>query len=145
MEENIKKETLKLQWERVNDFLDETNITILPKGYLSCAHNTYYALFHAICALNIEYNKRIPRTHKGLLSGIYLNYVKNGILSAEDNKICVKAEDIRSKCDYDGKYKPSIEALTKNYENVKKLIAKIQKICLEHSLSEQNKNTPKIG
>lgn len=44
MDSNLKAEALKLQWERVSDFLDEVDISRLPKGYLTCAHNTYYAL-----------------------------------------------------------------------------------------------------
>lgn len=141
-----RKEALKLQWERVDEFLEEIDITKLPKGRLTCAHNTYYALFHTICALNIEYNLPAPKTHKGVLSKLYHKFVKTGILTEEDNKACVRAEEIRAKSDYDGKYKPSTEELTKNYNNVKNLIIKIKDICIKHN-KEQNKQqttTPTI-
>lgn len=140
-DKELKKEALKLEWERVNDFLEEIDLSRLPKGFLSCAHNTYYALFHAICALNIEYGLPAPSTHRGLLNTLYTNFVRTGILTDEDNKACVKAEDIRGKCDYDGKYKPSIEQLLNNFNNVKKVIDKIKILCQEHEQTEANSHT----
>ena len=89
-EEELKKEALKLEWERVDDFIDEIDLSRLPKGFLSCAHNTF----------------------------------------------CVKAEDIRGKCDYDGRYKPSTEQLIRNYTNVKSVIGKIRVLCQEHDNTE---------
>ena len=70
-------------------------VTKLPKGKLTCARNTYYALFHTICALNIEYNLPAPNTHRGVLSKLYHKFIKTGILTEEDNKVCVRAEEIR--------------------------------------------------
>ena len=137
MDKDQKQITLQLEWERVEDFLSEINIQQLPKGYLSCAHNCYYALYHAICALNIEYGLPVPYTHKGLLNRLYLDFVQNGILSEEDNKICIKAETIRQKSDYDGRYKPTKEELGDNYENINKLIKKIKEICRSHGFQEQ--------
>lgn len=145
MDSNLKAEALKLQWERVSDFLDEVDISRLPKGYLTCAHNTYYALYHAICALNIEYDLPAPSTHKGLLNRFYIDFVDTGVISNKDNKICIKAEFIRAKCDYDGKYKPTIEALIENFENVKSLIAKIKDICEKHQQEQKaNLQTTKL-
>lgn len=137
MDKEQKTITLDLEWERINDFLSEIDIKALPKGYLSCSHNSYYALFHAICALNIEYNHTVPSTHKGLLNRLYLDFVKPGILSEDDNRICIKAETIRQKADYDGRYKPTKEELEDNYKNIKKLIHKIQGLCYAHGFQER--------
>ena len=127
---------LKIEWERCKDFLSEINIKSLPKGYLTCAHNTYYALYHAICALNIEFDLPAPQTHKGLLNRTYHNFIQTNILNNQDNKTIVRAEEIRQKSDYNGQYKPTKEELTENYQNVHSLINKIKAISYVHSQKE---------
>ncbi len=129
IDEKEKNILIELEFERATAFLNEIDTTQIHIKFLTSAHNTYYALYHAICALNITYDLPTPRTHKGLLNKTYIDFVKTGILSPNDNKICIKAETIRNKCDYDGRYKPDKEVIEKNFYEVEKLIEKIRRIC----------------
>ena len=121
-EQNI---MLQLEWERAWAFLDEARALLDNNMLLAVAHNIYYGLFHAICAMNIQSGYPAPSTHKGLLNQFYLNYVKPGILNQEDNKVCVKAEELRTLSDYDGKFKPAKDDLEANYQDVRRLVSKM--------------------
>jgi len=64
------------------------------------ANRLYYALYHAASALLLS-DGLTSHTHKGLVTQISLNYVKEGKLTAEDGKLIRQLFNMRHEGDYE--------------------------------------------
>lgn len=136
MNDEERNEMVRLEWERSDSFINEAKSLASNHLLLSLAHSTYYGLFHAICALNIQMNLPAPATHKGLLIKFNADFIRTNLLPPSASRICSIAEQFRSKCDYDGAYRPTIEDLNENLKQVSDLISQLKILCKSIEKSE---------
>ncbi|MCM1142693.1 MAG: HEPN domain-containing protein [Muribaculum sp.] len=101
--------------------LGEVNILLANKLANSAVNRMYYACFHAVSALMIKNNVEV-RTHSGIRQAFSLNFVKNGIVSAEDARIFSRIYDKRQASDYDDFMNFSMEEVKSLYPSVSKFV-----------------------
>lgn len=68
--------------------------------YNLSANRLYYALYHAASALLLSMGITTKR-HSGLIAQIHLNFVKTGLLSAEDGALFKVMFELRHESDYE--------------------------------------------
>jgi uncharacterized protein (UPF0332 family) len=88
------------------------------------ANRLYYALYHAASALLLS-DGLTSHTHKGLVTQISLNYVKDGRLNAEDGKLIRQLFNMRHEGDYEDFEETSEEDIRTATPKVKDLLNKL--------------------
>jgi uncharacterized protein (UPF0332 family) len=88
------------------------------------ANRLYYALYHAASALLLS-DGLTSHTHKGLVTQISLNYVKEGKLTAEDGKLIRQLFNMRHEGDYEDFEETSEEDICIAMPKVKDLLSKM--------------------
>ena len=88
------------------------------------ANRLYYALYHAASALLLS-DGYTSHTHKGLMSQINLNYVKQGILLPEEGKLIRQMFTKRHEGDYEDFEETTEEEIREAIPRVKDLLEKL--------------------
>lgn len=88
------------------------------------ANRMYYALYYAASALLIHDGHKVG-THKGVISLLNLNYVKEGPLAREDGALFANVFAFRQGSDYDDFIDASDEDIKRYLPRVEALINKI--------------------
>ncbi|GHV37984.1 hypothetical protein FACS1894187_16050 [Synergistales bacterium] len=96
--------------------------------------HSYYATFHATHALFIEH--AIPtqnkKSHRGVISVFYDNFVHTGIISKSSAIILGDLERMRNKGDYETKIHFSKKEALDSFECAKKFVSMIDQMIQEH-------------
>ena len=101
------------------------------------ANRLYYALYHAASALLLS-DGYTSHTHKGLMTQISLNYVKDGKLLPDEGKLIRQMFNKRREGDYEDFEETTEEEIREATPKVKSLIDKLV------SLNKYNKtSTPR--
>ncbi len=88
------------------------------------ANRLYYALYHAASALLLS-DGYTSHTHKGLMSQISMNYVKNGKILPEEGKLIWQMFNKRREGDYEDFEETTEEEIMEATPKVKMLIDKL--------------------
>ncbi|MDE5783617.1 MAG: HEPN domain-containing protein [Prevotella sp.] len=88
------------------------------------ANRLYYALYHAASALLLS-DGYTSHTHKGLMSQISMNYVKNGKILPEEGKLIRQMFNKRREGDYEDFEETTEEEIMEATPKVKMLIDKL--------------------
>jgi uncharacterized protein (UPF0332 family) len=96
---------------------------------------SYEATYHSIVALFITEEISIPKTHRGLNSELYHNFVDTGIISKDIATYLGKLESDRNTSQYDPLVKISLNDAKKNLQLAKEFCDTIQAI-VEKNLNE---------
>lgn len=88
------------------------------------ANRLYYSLYHAASALLLS-DGYTSHTHKGLMSQISMNYVKNGKILPEEGKLIRQMFNKRREGDYEDFEETTEEEIMEATPKVKMLIDKL--------------------
>lgn len=98
------------------------------------ANRLYYALYHAASALLLS-DGYSSHTHKGLMTQISLNYVKDGKILPEEGKLIRQMFNKRREGDYENFEETTEEEIQEAMPKVKALVDKL--ICLNQFSKEE--------
>ena len=98
------------------------------------ANRLYYALYHAASALLLS-DGYTSHTHKGLMSQISLNYVKDGKILPEEGKLIRQMFNKRREGDYEDFEETTEEEIQEAMPKVKALVDNL--ICLNQFSKEE--------
>ena len=86
--------------EKAEMALDDAAFLTDAGRYGIAANRLYYALYHAASALLLSRSIETKR-HSGLITQIHLNFVKTGILSADEGALFKVMFNLRHEDDYE--------------------------------------------
>ena len=98
MEERA-RELSKYRFETSLEALSDAKIMYENERYKNTLNTAYYAIFHAIRAVNALSGFDSSK-HSGVIAYFNQNYVKEGVFSKELSKIIRMASENREKADY---------------------------------------------
>ncbi len=120
----------KYRIEKAKDCLKASKVLLDDECYSDSANRSYYAIFHAMNALNalegVGYKK-----HTGVMSHFSQAYIKAEIFDKEYGKIANTAFDLRKDNDYADFYVVSKQEVIDQHENAVKFVAEIEKYISE--------------
>lgn len=106
--------------------LEDAKIMYENGRYKNALNRAYYAIFHAIRAVN-ALNGYDSSKHSGVIAYFNQNFVKNEIFSKDASKIIKKAYESRERADYLDFYIASKEEAMEQIERAEKLQSWIEK------------------
>jgi uncharacterized protein (UPF0332 family) len=98
MESSV-KELSKYRFECCVEALEDARIMFEAGRYKNALNRSYYAIFHAIRAVNALQGFDSGK-HSGVIAYFNQNYVKTGIFPKEASKIIKVASEKRERADY---------------------------------------------
>lgn len=98
------------------------------------ANRLYYACFHAVSALLIEYGYSF-KTHDGLVNLFGLNFVKTGLVDLSHGRFLSQLQTMREKGDYNCIYDVTEEDVIPMIEPAKLLITTVEQLINTHTLT----------
>ena len=123
-EENIALANYRI--EKAKDCLKASKVLLDDEFYSDSANRSYYAIFHAMNALNalegVGYKK-----HSGVMAHFNQAYIKTEIFDKEYGKTANAAFDLRKDNDYADFYVVSKKEVIEQHENAVKFVAEIEK------------------
>jgi uncharacterized protein len=123
-----KEDYIKYRVERATELFEDAQLLAQNKRWKSCINRLYYSSFQLVNA--VLYRKAITaRTHNGLKTKFFEEYIKTGIISAEYGKLYSRLIDWRQESDYSAYVEfeeedisPLIEKVEEFNDILKKLI-----------------------
>lgn len=97
--------------------------------YRGANNRAYYAIYHAISAVNALDGSSYKR-HEDTLANFNKNYVKTGIFPKNFGRKIAQAEEVRHASDYDDFYIATKEKAEEQIMTAKELIEHIEAYCL---------------
>ncbi|RLI78182.1 HEPN domain-containing protein [Archaeoglobales archaeon] len=111
--------------ERAHDALETARILFENRKYNSAVSQAYYSMYYAAKAL-LSVKSIHPKTHKGVVSKLGLEFVSKGYLDEIYGKALVKALKLREKVDYDVYYSASEDEAISSIDEAEKFIGRIE-------------------
>lgn len=137
LEENERKEMVRLQLERSYKHLKNADTLVASAMYDVAANRFYYACYHAVMGLLI--NKQVAcRTHGGLISEFNKHFVKTGIIDVELGRFLSRMEQLRKVSDYNCNYDVEQEDVEVMIEPAHRLVNTISDL-LNDVVREENR------
>lgn len=99
------------------------------------ANRLYYACFHAVSALLIEYGYSF-KTHDGLVNLFGLNFVKTGLVDLSHGRFLSQLQTMREKGDYNCIYDVTEDDIIPMIEPAKILITTVEQLINTHTLPQ---------
>lgn len=129
LDNESKKAMIAYRLEKADIALGDAVFLTDAARYNLAANRLYYALFHAASALLLS-KGIVTKRHAGLIAQLHLNFVKTGILTADEGALLKIMFDLRHEGDYEDfvdveradieEYTPQVQDLV---EKLKKLAA----------------------
>ena len=89
-----------LKIDRARETIEEISF-LIERGYFRTAANRlYYACYYMVSALLLR-NKYEARTHNGIITLFSINFVKTGIVTAQEGQLYRSLFELRQTGDYD--------------------------------------------
>ena len=123
-EENIALANYRI--EKAKACLKASKILLDDECYSDSANRSYYAIFHAINALNALDDVGFKK-HSGVMSNFNQKYIKTDIFEKEYGKIANSAFEIRKDNDYADFYVVSKNEVIEQHESAVKFVDRINK------------------
>ena len=127
-EENIALANYRI--EKAKSCLKASKILLDDECYSDSANRSYYAIFHAINAIN-ALNEEGFKKHSGVLSNFNQKYIKTEIIEKEYGKTANTAFDVRKDNDYSDFYVVSKKEVTEQHENAIRFVERIERFIKE--------------
>lgn len=130
MDEHIKALSF-YRLEKAKEDLKAAKVNYENGLYKASVNRSYYAIFHAIRAVN-AINKFDSKRHSGVIAHFNQYFTHTGKFSKELYKIVVSAFKLREKCDYDDFYLVSRDQAENQLQNAEIFIREVESFILEH-------------
>lgn len=125
MESSV-KELIQYRMERSKEMLVAAEENLKTKQYRTSLNRSYYAVFHAMRAVNILDGFDSSK-HSGVIAFFNKSFLKEGKLDKDLSKIIKDTSYLREKSDYDDFYLASYQDAKMQLENAKKFVEAIRK------------------
>ena len=116
--------------EKARACLDASKILLDEEFYSDSANRSYYAVFHAMNALNALDGVGFKK-HSGVISNFNQKYIRSGIFEIEYGKTANSAFEIRKDNDYTDFYIVSKRKVIEQYDNAVKFVERIERYIRE--------------
>ena len=130
MEERV-KELSKYRFETSLENLEDAKLMFENGRYKNALNRAYYAIFHAIRAVNI-WDGFDASKHSSVIAHFNQFYVHEGKFDRDTYKLIDSAYRIREKCDYSDFFIASKEDAEKQIANAEEFIKRVEKFLLEN-------------
>ena len=97
-----------LQFKAAHATLREAELLLENEAYSGTLNRSYYAVFHAICALHSLDGKSYKR-HKDTIGNFNKDYVRTGIFPKDYGGKVIASEAVRHSSDYSEYFEPTRE------------------------------------
>lgn len=126
--ENIALATYRL--EKARNCLKASKVLLDEECYSDSANRSYYAIFHAINAIN-ALNDVGFKKHSGVMSHFNQHYIKTQIIEKEYGKTANIAFDVRKDNDYSDFYVASKKEVIEQHDNAVKFVNRMEQYIKE--------------
>lgn len=113
------------RFERAKEELQTAEILFQTARLRSSINRSYYAIFHAIRAVN-ALDGFDSSKHSGVISHFNQEYVKTGVFGKEASKIIRNASALREQADYEDFYKATQEEAADVFEQASKFVFAVE-------------------
>lgn len=131
MESSV-KELIQYRMERSKEMLVAAEENMKVKQYRTSLNRSYYAVFHAMRAVNILGGFDSSK-HSGVIAYFNKAFLKEGKLDTNLSKIIKDTSYLREKSDYDDFYLASRQDAEIQLDNAKKFVEAVGKYLKEAS------------
>ena len=121
------------RFKRSKEELQTAELLLRNTDYRSSINRSYYAIFHAIRAVN-ALDGFDSSKHSGVISHFNQEYVKTGLFEKESSKIIRNASELREQADYEDFYEASQEDATDVFEEASRFISVVEAYLQEKSI-----------
>ena len=118
------KELANYRLERAKEMLQASKDNLGMKQYRTSLNRSYYAVFHAMRAVNITEGYDSSK-HSGVIAFFTQTFLKTERIDRSLAKIIKEASYLREKSDYDDFYIASKEEAEKQIENAEAFIQRV--------------------
>lgn len=126
MKEPEKQNYVKYRLKKAEETFQVAELLIQNKKWNSAINRLYYSAYYAISALLVQADI-ITKTHSGIKTQFFLNYVKPGIIEVKYGKVYSDLFDWRQKGDYGDFFDFTEKEVTSILFPTKELIDKVKK------------------
>lgn len=133
-DEGNKIDLMKYRLETAKSDLKAAKVLIEAKEYRASNNRAYYAIFHAISAIQ-ALDEKAYKKHRDAIGNFNKDYIKTEIFPREMGKKISRAEEIRHASDYDDFYIATREKSQEQVETAEELIKMVDKFC-KNSIGE---------
>ncbi|MBQ7564175.1 MAG: HEPN domain-containing protein [Lachnospiraceae bacterium] len=116
--------------ESAEEDLETARLNFQAEKYKAANNRAYYAIFHAISAVQALDGKAYKR-HKDVIGNFNKEYVKTGVFSRDIGKKIAMVEEVRHASDYDDFYVVVIDEVREQIEAAEEILCLIEKYCKE--------------
>jgi len=134
-----RKAMVGLELEKAERFLQQAKMVRELQQWDLAANRYYYACFHAVQALFIQYGLA-SRRHAGMLSQFGLHFIKTGLIEDKLGGFLSRMEQLREKGDYNCIFSVSEEELCTIVEPACELVKVIKGIIHQEKEDTANGN-----
>ena len=127
MNQAERQEYIKYRLEKATETFEVAELLINNKKWNSAVNRLYYAAYYAISALLVQAEIN-TKTHAGVKTQFFLNYVKTGIIEVQLGKTYSDLFDWRQKGDYGDFFDFTEENVLSIFLPTKNLIEKVKRI-----------------
>ena len=121
------------RFNRSKEELQTAELLLRNTDYRSSINRSYYAIFHAIRAVN-ALDGFDSSKHSGVISHFNQEYVKTGVFEKESSKIIRNASELREQADYEDFYEASQEDAADVLEQASRFISLVETYLQEKSI-----------
>ena len=121
------------RFNRSKEELQTAELLLRNTDYRSSINRSYYAIFHAIRAVN-ALDGFDSSKHSGVISHFNQEYVKAGVFEKESSKIIRNASELREQADYEDFYEASREDAADVFEQASRFISVVETYLQEKSI-----------
>ena len=118
---------------RAKEELQTAEILFQTARLRSCINRSYYAIFHAIRAVN-ALDGFDSSKHSGVISHFNQEYVKTGVFGKEASKIIRNASALREQADYEDFYETTQEEAADVLEQASKFISAVEEYLCQQGI-----------
>jgi len=123
------RDLVRYRMETAQSDLQSAEILLKEKEYRGANNRAYYAIYHAISAVN-ALDGRSYKRHKDTLANFNKDYVKTEIIPKTFGRRIARAEEIRHASDYDDFYIASREECERQVAVADEFIKLAEKYCM---------------
>ena len=123
--ENRVVELSKYRIDKAQKDLESAEILLNKKLYAQSINRSYYPIFHSVRAL-LAFERFDSRKHSGIISYFNKNFIKTNLIKVKYSEILMKAEKIRTECDYDDFYMVDESSAQAQFDNAKSFLLRIK-------------------
>ena len=136
-----RKQAAVLQLKAARATLREAELLLENEAYSGTLNRSYYAIFHAICALHSLDGKSYKR-HKDTIGNFNKDYVRTGIFPKDYGGKVIAAEAARHSSDSSEYFEPTREEAETQVAFAREFIAAVENYCKERIGKADGKELP---